>query len=71
MSWNKWIRPTHRWLSIAFTLGVIANGVAVARGKYSGWVGLLALVPMALLLCTGLYLFMLPYASRWGSARHH
>ena len=65
MNWNKWVRHTHRWLSIAFTVGVIVNGVAVALGKYNGWVGLLALLPLALLLFTGLYLFVLPYATKW------
>ena len=69
MNWNKWVRQTHRWLSIAFTVGVIINGIAVGRGKYTGWVGLLALLPMALLLFTGLYLFVLPYATRWRSGR--
>ena len=69
MNWNKWVRQPHRWLSIAFTVGVIVNGVAVGLGKYTFWVGLLALLPLALLLFSGLYLFMLPYASRWGSAR--
>ncbi len=65
MNWNKWIRQIHRWLSIAFTVAVIVNTVAVARGRYAGWVGFLALLPLALLLLTGLYLFMLPYASKW------
>jgi len=65
LNWNKWVRQTHRWLSIAFTVGVTVNGVAVARGKYKGWVGLLALLPLALLLFTGLYLFVLPYANKW------
>jgi hypothetical protein len=69
MNWNRWVRQSHRWLSIVFTVGVIVNGVAVVRGKYTGWVGLLALLPLALLLFSGLYLFMLPYASRWGSVR--
>jgi len=69
LNWNKWFWQTHRWLSIAFTVGVIVNGVAVARGKYNGWVGLLALLPLALLLFTGLYLFVLPYATKWGSGR--
>ena len=32
MNWNAWIRQTHRWLSIAFTVTVIANFVALARG---------------------------------------
>jgi len=69
MNWNKWVRQTHRWLSIGFTVGVIFNGVAVVRGKYTGWVGLLALLPLALLLFSGLYLFVLPYANKWGSVR--
>ena len=69
MNWNKWIRQTHRWLSVVFTLAVIANGVAVARGKYSNSLGLMAVFPMALLLVTGLYLFVLPYAAKWRSRR--
>ncbi len=64
MSWNNGVRQTHRWVSIAFTLAVIVNGIAVAQKKYSNWMGLLALVPLALLLLTGLYLFVLPYAAR-------
>ena len=69
MNWNKWIRQTHRWLSIAFTVAVIVNGVAVAQRKYSVWTGLLALLPLALLLITGLYLFVLPYATKLRSGR--
>jgi hypothetical protein len=49
--------------------GVIVNFVAVVLKKYNGWVGLLAGLPLALLLLSGLYLFVLPYASKWGSAR--
>jgi len=45
MNWNKWMRQIHRWFSIIFTVGVIINGVAVARGSIGGWVGLLALLP--------------------------
>jgi heme A synthase len=69
LNWNKWIRQTHRWLSIAFTVAVIINFVAVVQKKYTGWVGLLALLPLAFLLLTGLYLFVLPYASKWDSGR--
>ncbi len=65
MKWNKWIRQTHRWLSIAFTVAVIVNIVAIAAGKYARWVGLLAVLPLALQLLTGLYLFVLPYATKW------
>ena len=69
MNWNTWIRQTHRWVSIAFTVGVIVNFVAVVQKKYTVWVGLLALLPLALLLFTGLYLFVLPYATKWRSGR--
>jgi hypothetical protein len=31
--------------------------------------GLLAVAPLALLLLTGLYLFMLPYRARWRGGR--
>jgi hypothetical protein len=56
-------------VSIAFTVGVIVNGVAVAMKKYTNSVGLLALLPLAFLLFSGLYLFVLPYAGKWGRAR--
>jgi hypothetical protein len=69
LNWNKWIRQIHRWLSVAFTLGVSVNLVAVVIHKYAGWVGLLAGLPLALLLVTGLYLFVLPYAAKWRIAR--
>ena len=69
MNWNKWVRQTHRWLSLAFTVAVIVNIVAVAHKNYTFWVGLLALLPLALLLFTGLYLFVLPYATHWRSDR--
>ena len=69
MNWSKWVRQTHRWLSVAFTVAVIVNGVAVVQGKYNSKLGLLAVAPLALLLFTGLYLFVLPYATRWRSGR--
>jgi hypothetical protein len=69
LNWNKWVRQIHRWVSIAFTVAVIFNGVAVALKKYNGWFGLSALLPLALLLFTGLYLFVLPYTSKWRMGR--
>jgi heme A synthase len=69
VNWNKWVRQTHRWLSMAFTIAVIIDLVAVVQKRYTSSVGLLAVFPLALLLFTGLYLFVLPYATRWRSAR--
>jgi cellulose synthase/poly-beta-1,6-N-acetylglucosamine synthase-like glycosyltransferase len=67
VNWNGWIRQTHRWLSIAFTVTVIANFVAMSQGQPPAWVTYSPLLPLALLLFTGLYLFVLPYATRWRS----
>jgi hypothetical protein len=69
LNWNNGVRQTHRWLSIAFTVAVIINFVAVVQGKYNRNVGLLAVVPLALQAFTGLYLFVLPYATKWRSGR--
>ena len=71
MNWSHWIRQTHRWVSIAFTLTVIANFVALAQGAGMPppWVTYSPLLPLALLLLTGLYMFVLPYAARRRSAR--
>jgi quinol-cytochrome oxidoreductase complex cytochrome b subunit len=65
LNWNQWVRRIHRWLSIAFTVAVIVNIVAMTQEQPALWVGLLALFPLVLLLLTGLYLFALPYAAEW------
>lgn len=67
MDGNKWARQAHRWLSITFTLAVVVNiilNIAVREQKITLWVGLLTLLPLTLLLFTGLYLFVLPYTTR-------
>lgn len=64
MNFNNCVRQTHRWISIAFTATVIANFVAIATGKGQQpppWITYSPLPPLALLLFTGLYLFVLPY----------
>ena len=68
MSWSKWIRQIHRWLSIVFTLTVIANFVALGIGRGQqpvAWITYSPLPPLAFLLFTGLYMFVLPYAAKW------
>ena len=69
MSWSKWVRQIHRWLSIVFTLTVIANFAAMTRGQPPAWVTYSPLFPLALLLFSGLYMFVLPYATRRRGAR--
>ena len=69
MSSNMWIRQIHRWLSLAFTIAVVANIVALTMQVQATWIGLLAFVPLSPLLATGLYLFALPYLGRRSEAR--
>ncbi|MGO4283855.1 hypothetical protein [Bosea sp. TAB14] len=65
MTWSTWIRQGHRWLSIIFTVTVIANFVAMARGEPPAWIVYSPLLPLFLLLFSGLYMLILPYAVRW------
>lgn len=72
MNWNRRIRQTHRWLSIIFTIGVIANIINIfgmGQEQPAVWVGMMALIPLVLLLLSGLYLFALPYMARNGIRR--
>jgi heme A synthase len=70
MNWNKWVRQLHRWLSMAFTVAVIINGIAVVKGRYTNSLGHSAVATLAFLFLTGLYLFVLPYAAKWRSGRN-
>ena len=64
MDWNTTVRQIHRWTSIVFTVTVIANFAAMATGSGMPppWITYAPLLPLFLLLFTGLYLFVLPYA---------
>ena len=57
----------HRNSAPALRLG--ANFVVMAQGTPPAWVSYAPLLPLALLLFSGLYLFALPYATKWRSAR--
>jgi hypothetical protein len=70
LNWNAWVRQIHRWLSIVFTATVLGIFGALGLGEEPAeWVYFLPLFPLALLLLTGLYMFALPYAAKWRSAR--
>jgi len=70
MTLDMWIRQIHRWLSIVFTAVVIAIFITLGAGKEPAyWVYLLPLFPLALLMLTGLYMFVLPYTEKWRSTR--
>ena len=73
MNWNKWVRQSHRWLSIVFTVlvltNIVLNIIPLGQEELTLWVGLFTLLPLVLLLLSGLYLFVLPYVARRRSER--
>lgn len=66
MKWSFWIRQSHRWLSIIFTVTVVANFIVrfASSTEPSPWITYSPLPPLFLMLITGLYLFTLPYLGR-------
>ena len=59
------IRQTHRWVSVIFAAIVAAIFVTLGLGREPvQWVYFVPLAPLAVLMLTGLYMFVLPYAAR-------
>lgn len=61
---NAFIRTAHRWLGPLLVAAVVVNVVALSMGVQSFWIGLLALIPLILMMVSGLWLFALPWARR-------
>ncbi len=62
---SKLIRLCHRWLGIVFTACVAANFIAMAIvGTPPAAITYSPLLPLFLLLFSGLYMFVLPYTRR-------
>ena len=66
MTWTNRVRQSHRWISIACTLTVLANFVAMGMGYRQPipWVTYAPLPFLALLLFSGLWLFAAPYVAK-------
>jgi ABC-type polysaccharide/polyol phosphate export permease len=65
MGVSKSIRQVHRWTSIVFAAIVAAIFAMLGMGREPvEWVYYLPLAPLALLLVTGLYMFVLPYVAK-------
>nr|WP_314261694.1 hypothetical protein [uncultured Devosia sp.] len=58
---SHFVRQSHRWISLAFTLVVAA---AFAFGAANPWLYYLPLLPLLLLFLSGTYMFILPYVAR-------
>ena len=65
MSLSTGVRQTHRWVAMIFTVTVVANIVQLSIGQQEPtWITYAPLLPLGLLLLTGLYLFVLPYVAK-------
>lgn len=64
MNLNRLIRQTHRWLGLLLTLLVLANFVAMSFGPPPAMLTYAPLLPLFLLIFSGMYLFFLPYLAR-------
>ncbi|MEV4280125.1 hypothetical protein [Actinoplanes xinjiangensis] len=64
MTWNNRIRRLHRWTSAVFTATVVLTFVALAQKEPIVWVSYVPLLPLAVLMISGLYLFALPWIRR-------
>lgn len=71
MNCSLWMRQSHRWLSIVFTLTVIANFAcrAATSGEPPAWLTYSPLPPLFLQLFSGLYLFVLPHSAKWRASK--
>jgi hypothetical protein len=63
MSAGAWVRRSHRWVSILFSLAVVANFAfrAMASGEPPAWLTYSPLPPLFVQWFSGLYLFAQPY----------
>jgi hypothetical protein len=61
LRYDMGIRQIHRWLGIILTLTILANFGAMSFGTPPAIIVYAPLLPLALLLVSGLYLFLLPY----------
>ncbi len=52
-----------------FTATVVANFAAQTQGEPAAWITYSPLLPLALLMLSGLYLFALPYVKRPAAAQ--
>ena len=64
MNRSTFIRRTHRWVAMIFTLLVLANMVAYSFGQPPAWLTYAPLLPLLLLMLGGLVLFFQPYRAR-------
>jgi hypothetical protein len=69
LNFDLCIRQGHRWLSTIFTVTVIANFAILDMQQRPQWVVYSPLIPLFLLLFSGLYMFVQPYVANLRSKK--
>lgn len=64
MATSRFVRSFHRWISMIFTITVIANFAVRAKAEPPDWLTYSPLLPLALLLLTGIYMFVSHYRTK-------
>ena len=63
------IRQFPRWVSSSFVATVIITALAMSQPEPIIWISYIPLLPLFLLMASGVYMFVLPYVRRWRTAR--
>jgi hypothetical protein len=65
MTFHVFARQSHRWLSMVFTALSVALWATLGFGRtVPQWAYFLPLLPLALMMVTGIYMFFRPYVLR-------
>jgi len=64
MNRSTFIRRTHRWVAMIFTLLVLANMAAYSFGPPPAWLTYAPLLPLLLLMIGGMIMFFQPWRAR-------
>jgi hypothetical protein len=60
------MRQVHRWLSLAFTVSVVAYAIVMSHGPVPAWLNIFPAGSLILMFLTGAWMFVLPYVRRRG-----
>jgi len=66
---SAFLRKLHRGVAMLFTLLVAANFAAMAIGRVPPWLTYSPLLPLLLLMASGLVMFFQPYVARRRAAQ--
>lgn len=61
---HYWVRQSHRWLGVLLILTMLVNFVSMTFGPTPLVIVYAPLLPLSLLVFSGLYMFLLPHLGK-------